>query len=109
MNPSASPPPVPDGPGGAAAPGPSRVRPKRKPATSARAVLRRERQRVAQTLHNGVCQELTGICLMASAAAGDYRVRCPEAEQKLREIARLVQRAGAGLQEFVHTLRPPDR
>ncbi len=77
----------------------------RRPAAG-RAALRRERERTADILHNTVCQELTGICLMASAAARQLHPVCPEASEKLQEIARLLQGAGTGLQEFVRTLRP---
>ena len=99
--------PTPKRPSGVdAASGESKSKPKGRAVPSVRAALQRERQRVAEALHNNICQELTGICLMANAAARDYHVRCPEAEQKLKELARLIQRAGAGLQEFVHTLRP---
>ncbi len=69
------------------------------------AALRRERQRVAQTLHDTVCQELTGLSLMATVAARRYQTVCPEAQEELRKIAALLQRAGVDLGEFVNTLR----
>lgn len=78
---------------------------KRRP-LSARAAVRRERLRVAEVLHNTICQELTGIGLMASAAARRLPVDQGEVDQALREVSALVQRAGRGLQEFVRTLRP---
>lgn len=67
--------------------------------------LQRERQRVAKALHDTVCQELTGICLMAMAAAREHHADCPAAEQKFRELAGLIRNAGAGLTEFVHALK----
>lgn len=79
-------------------------KPRKPAATTPRATLRRERQRVAQVLHNTLSQELTGIGLMASAAARQHREDCPAAEEKFREIAALVQRAGVGLREFVASL-----
>ena len=73
---------------------------------SARAAVLRERRRVAEALHNTICQELTGIGLMASAAAHRLHANHPEAEATLREIAALVQHAGKGLQGFIRSLRP---
>ena len=79
--------------------------PRRRP-PSARAAVLRERRRVAAALHKTVCQELTGIGLMASAAARRLHADHPEAEAALREIAALVQHAGKGLQGFIRSLRP---
>ena len=73
------------------------------PAPSASA-LRRERQRLAQLLHNTVCQELTGVCFLAGAAAHKHGGPETEAGRKFGEIADLIQRAGAGLAEIVHDL-----
>ncbi|MBV9128449.1 MAG: hypothetical protein JO117_10220 [Verrucomicrobia bacterium] len=71
------------------------------------AALRRERRRIAQALHDTVCQELTGIGLLVNAAAYRYRALSPEAEQKLREIAELIQRASTTLSQFTQALRGP--
>lgn len=78
----------------------------RRPPPSARVAVLRERQRVATALHNTICQELTGIGLMANAAARRLHADHPEADATLREIAALVQQAGKGLQEFIRKLRP---
>lgn len=58
---------------------------------------------LAQRLHDTVCQELTGIGFLAVAAA--HRAGDPAVEQQFREIADLIQRAGAHLAEVVHELR----
>ena len=76
----------------------------RKPTVKAPSALRQERQRVAQLLHNTVCQELTGVCFLAGAAAHKHGGCDPEAGRKFGEIADLVQRAGAHLAEIVHDL-----
>lgn len=73
-----------------------------------RATLQRERQRVADVLHNTVCQELTGICLLASAASHEYRSVSPAAAEKLMELAGMIQCAGVGLHEFLRVLRSED-
>ena len=71
----------------------------KKPAESATVQL-------AQRLHDTVCQELTGIGFLAAAAAHQHRAGDPRVEQQFREIADLIQRAGAHLAEIVHELRP---
>lgn len=58
---------------------------------------------VAQRLHDTVCQELTGIGFLAVAAA--QRADDPAVAQQFRELADLIQRAGAQLAEVVHELR----
>ena len=72
--------------------------------TSSTAALRRERRRLAQRLHNTICQELTGVCFLAGAAAHKHGGPDTEAGRKFGEIADLIQRAGAGLAEIVHDL-----
>ena len=60
---------------------------------------------LAQRLHDTVCQELTGIGFLAVAAAHQHRGRDPQVEAQFREIADLVQSAGAHLVEIVRGLR----
>ncbi len=72
------------------------------------AAVRQERQRVAQLLHGTVCQELTGICFLAGAAAHKHGAADPEIGRKFAEIADLVQQAGARLAEIVHGLGRPE-
>ena len=74
----------------------------RKP--TAASALRQERQRLAQLLHNTVCQELTGICFLAGAAARKHGGSETEAGRRFGEVSDLVQRAGARLAEIVHDL-----
>ena len=64
-----------------------------------------EMVRLAQRLHDTVCQELTGIGFLAAAAAHQNRTGDPRVEKQFREIADLIQRAGAQLAEIVHELR----
>ncbi len=71
------------------------------------AAVAQERQKIAQLLHNTVCQELTGICFLAGAAAHKHNTGNAEAAKKFAEIAELVQQAGAHLAEIVHELSRP--
>ena len=82
--------------------------PARLPAKRVRvSAVGRERQRLAQLLHNTVCQELTGICFLAGAAAQRHGAIDTDAARKFEEIADLVQRAGARLAEIVRGLNEP--
>ena len=67
-----------------------------------------EKVRLAQRLHDTVCQELTGIGFLAAAAAHQNHRGNPRVEQQFQEIADLIQRAGAQLAEIVHELRAGD-
>ena len=69
--------------------------------------ITQERQRIAQLLHNTLCQELTGVCFLAGAAAHKHGTVDVEAAKKFAEIADLVQQAGAHLAEIVHELSQP--
>ena len=69
--------------------------------------VQQERQQLAQRLHNTVCQELTGICFLASAAAHQHGATDKDAARMFEEIADLIQRAGAGLADIVHELGKP--
>ncbi len=71
-------------------------------------VITAERQRIAQRLHDTICQELTGFYLIASGAALKYRTLSPDAAQKLEDLAGKIQRAGANLGAFVSQLRADD-
>ncbi len=82
---------------------PTRPPTKRQESAHPSAVLE-ERQRLARMLHDTVCQELTAICFLASAAAHQHGARGTDAGRKFEEIADLVQRAGASLAEIVHGL-----
>ena len=62
---------------------------------------------IAQRLHDTVCQELTGIGFLAVAAAHQHHGRDARTEAQFREIADLIQKAGAHLAGIVHELRPP--
>ena len=81
--------------------------PRNPKANTGPAALRQERRRLAQLLHNTVCQELTGICFLAGAAAHQHAGSDPAVGRKFEEIADLVQRAGASLAEIVHELSGP--
>jgi signal transduction histidine kinase len=67
--------------------------------------VRDERLRLAQLLHDTICQELAGICLSANASAHQFRSECPEAEEKLKEIAEQIRRAGCKLQDLMRSLQ----
>ncbi len=69
--------------------------------------VEQERQRLARLLHDTVCQELTGVCFLAGAAAHQHGGAGTEAGRKFEEIAEMLQRAGAGLAGIVHELDKP--
>ena len=68
------------------------------------AAVAQERRQLAQTLHDTVCQELTGVCFLAGAAAHKHGGVDTELGRKFAEIADLVQQAGTHLAEIVHEL-----
>ncbi len=78
---------------------------RRRPSGSVESALRRERERVAQVLHDTICQELTGFYMLACGMALKYKPLSPEAAQKLLEMAAKIQRAGVNLGEYVAALR----
>ena len=78
---------------------------RREPESISADALCAERLRIAQRLHDTICQELTGFYLIASGAALKCRTTSPDAAQKLDDLAGKIQRAGANLGAFVSQLR----
>ena len=66
--------------------------------------VRAERERIAVTLHDTICQDLTGAYLMVCATARQCRIVAPEVEQKLDGLAKTLQEAGSKLKLVVHSL-----
>ena len=70
--------------------------------------LQQERRRVAQVLHDTVCQELAGLHLVLGALAHQYQVSCPEVAEKLQVLTGRIQLASSTLNDFMHALRTED-
>lgn len=85
--------------------------------TEARARLERavveaaekEQHRLAQTLHDTVCQSLSGIDLMARVIARKLQASCPEGARDLAELADVVHSAVGELHDVSRWLRPNSR
>ena len=67
-------------------------------------MLRQERRRIAQVLHDTVCQELLGFQLVAGTLALQCQTSCPEAAEKLQVLTENIQVAGRKLIALMHTL-----
>ena len=75
------------------------------PPVSIEEALRRERERVAQMLHDTICQEVTGFHYLASALSIQCKVTDPAAAEKLQMLAEKIQTAGRELGKLISTLR----
>lgn len=67
-----------------------------------------EQRRLAQALHDTICQSLGGISLMARATARKLREKCPEAAAELGELGQLLQRATDEVHDLVRWLQPAE-
>ncbi len=75
----------------------------------ARAELRgaeREGRRVAQALHDGACQTLSGIALMARVLSRKLQDEQPARAREVTELGELVERAAGELRDIIRALRP---
>jgi signal transduction histidine kinase len=69
------------------------------------AALDEERRRIAEHLHDTVCQTLSAVQFMAHLAARKISGESPEGAQGFRELAQHLDRASGELQELVADLR----
>ena len=67
-------------------------------------MLRQERMRIAQVLHDTVCQELLGFQLVVGTLALQCQASSPEAAEKLQVLTERIQLAGRKLIVLMHTL-----
>ena len=65
-----------------------------------------ERHRLAQALHDTVCQSLSGIHLMARVLARKLEARNPEVAREVRELSELLERAVGEAHDLMRSLRP---
>ena len=81
--------------------------PKARRSSPSRAVLA-ERRRLAQALHDTVCQSLTGIYLMAATLERSIRDRDAAASESVRALKGVVREASKEVQNLMRTLRGTD-
>ena len=64
-----------------------------------------EQHRLAQLLHDSVCQSLTGVQMLARVIARKLQTIAPAAAGEVGELDHLLQQAASELHELVHGLR----
>ena len=69
-------------------------------------ISNRERQRIGHELHDGLCQELTGVALMLRTMAIDLRRAIPPTDRQLEDIVALVNNAIGGARGMARGLSP---
>lgn len=68
-----------------------------------------EREALGHELHDGVCQHLSGVAMMADSLGDAFRRRAlPEEACRLKEIAGLIRKAGQQAGAVARTLHPVD-
>jgi signal transduction histidine kinase len=65
----------------------------------------REQLRLAQLLHDSVCQSLTGVQMLARVIARKLQATAPEAADEVAELDHLLQQAVSEVHEAIHGLR----
>lgn len=69
-----------------------------------------ERHRLSVELHDGVCQQLSGIAFMAGSLAQSLNKKgLPEEEKYVRELTRLIRAAIENAKDVARELHPVDR
>lgn len=71
------------------------------------AALARERSRIAQEIHDGLSQQLTGIVLELEACHRLVRTDPPQAEARLLKAIRVARTALADVRNYMFSLRTP--
>ena len=71
------------------------------------AALARERSRIAQEIHDGLSQQLTGIVLELEACHRLVRTDPPEAQARLLKAIRVARTALADVRNYMFSLRTP--
>lgn len=69
-------------------------------------ISEREQQRIGQDLHDGLCQQLTGIALMGRALAQRLAAVSPTAAKEVGQLADLVNQAILKTRDLVRGLYP---
>ena len=70
------------------------------------AAIERERDRLAQALHDTVCQSVSGMQMLAHVLQRKVSQKAPEAAGEIAELAGLIQGITGELQQLVYWLRP---
>ena len=65
-----------------------------------------EQRRIGQDLHDGLCQELTGVAFACQALINDLEPVAPRQADRLRKIADLVDHAISDARALSHGLQP---
>src|SRR5688572_11263765 len=68
----------------------------------------REQLRLAQLLHDSVCQSLTGVQMLARVIARKLQATAPETGDEVAELDHLLQQAVSEVHEAIHGLRLPE-
>ncbi len=79
------------------------------PSAAAWQAIERERLAVAQTLHDSVCQSLSGLALVVALAQRKAKQRDPELAGDLTEVAGMVRTICSDVHGLVEQLRIPTR
>jgi signal transduction histidine kinase len=66
-----------------------------------------EQQRLAQSLHDTVCQSLTGMNILASLIARKLKTLSPEIAREVIELRDLIGQTSEEVHDMVRWLRPP--
>ena len=66
-----------------------------------------EQRRLAQTLHDTVCQSLGGVQFLAEVIAGKVRDQCPEAAREVAALGDVIRHALDELHDLAAWLQPP--
>jgi len=69
-------------------------------------ISEREQQRIGQDLHDGLCQQLTGIAYMASALEGGLAKKSPAEAHNAARIARLSRETAEQARQVARGLNP---
>jgi signal transduction histidine kinase len=68
----------------------------------------REQQRLAQSLHDTVCQSMSAVHLLARLIGRKVEARCPELGNEMNELGTLLQQVAGELHDLTHWLREAD-
>jgi signal transduction histidine kinase len=75
--------------------------------TGLQEAVAQERRRLAQTLHDSVCQNLTAAYFIAKSLDHRARETCPEVAEDLSELGEMIHGIGGELRDIMQTLRTP--
>jgi len=66
-----------------------------------------EQRRLAQTLHDTVCQSLSGVQFLTEVIVGKVRDNCPDAAREVSALGDLIRHALDELHDLAALLQPP--